>query len=395
MLFLCLFALQHARAESSAAVPDLTTYWARAAADQVPLVPAAPQIAATSYILFEPQSGAVLLAHNADERLPPASLTKMMTAYVLDYEVGQGNVSLEDTALISVNAWRTGGSRMFVREGTRVRLQDLLRGIVIQSGNDASVAVAEHLAGSEDTFADVMNQHARRLGMSNTQFMNATGLPEEGHYTTARDLALLSRAIIYDFPEQYVINAEKSFTYNGIEQFNRNRLLWLDPTVDGLKTGHTSEAGYCLAATAVRDGMRLIAVIMGARSEQARASETSKLLNFGYRFFESHDLVAQAQELTRARVWSASVDEVPVGAARALRVTVPRGQKANLNMQLSLDPVIQGPLMQGQEIGRLEVSLNGQMVANEPVVALQAVEQAGFLKRLWHTIVLFIKGLFA
>ncbi|RMF17989.1 MAG: D-alanyl-D-alanine carboxypeptidase, partial [Gammaproteobacteria bacterium] len=244
---------------------SLLALWTLAAqAAQPILIPAPPQIAAKSYILMDANSGYIIAENNSHEKLPPASLTKLMTAYVVEYEIAKGQLSPEDEVRISVKAWKTGGSKMFVREGTRVKLRDLMKGIIIQSGNDASVAVAEHLAGSEDAFADIMNQHAQLLGMKDSHFANATGLPHKDHYTTAYDLALLARAIITRFPEQYKIYSEKYFTYNNIRQPNRNLLLWRDKSVDGLKTGHTAEAGYCLVASAVRDNMRLISVVMGA-----------------------------------------------------------------------------------------------------------------------------------
>lgn len=380
------------------AVPDsagqAAAAWAQSNTPQVPLIPAAPQVAASSYILYEPQSQVVLVEHQADERLPPASLTKMMTSYVLDYEVAKGNVTLNDLVPISVNAWRTGGSKMWVREGTQVRLEDLLRGIVIQSGNDASIAVAEYLAGSEDAFASMMNRHALRLGMVNSHFVNSTGLPDPGHYASARDLALLARAIVYDFPEQYPIYSEKSFTYNNIQQPNRNLLLWRDKSVDGLKTGHTEEAGYCLVASAVRDGMRLVTVVMGTRSEEARAQETLKLLNYGFRYFESHDLYARGQELLKTRIWSAVRDELSVGVGRDIRVTIPRGQKAAMDLKVDVDRIIRGPITAGQTLGQLVVELDGKTLLTEPVVALESVDEAGWFKRLWDALVLFLTSLF-
>ena len=365
------------------------------AAGQTPLIPAAPQIAATSYILMAAETGEILVESNSVQELPPASLTKMMTSYALDYEIAKGNVSFEDLVPISVQAWKTGGSKMFVQEGSQVRLEDLLRGIIIQSGNDASIAVAEYLAGSEDAFASIMNQHAARLGMTHTHFLNATGLPDENHYSSARDLAILARAIIYDFPQQYPIYAEKEFTYNNIRQPNRNLLLWRDKSVDGLKTGHTAEAGYCLVASAVREGMRLITVIMGAKSEESRAQEALKLLNYGFRFFETHSLYSRGQELLQTRLWGAAQNEVGVGVSRDIRLTIPRGQKGALSAHVDVDTIIKGPVEAGQTVGTLRIEMDGKTLISEPVVALQSVEEAGFFKRLWHAIVLFFKSLFS
>lgn len=360
-----------------------------------PLIPAPPQISASSYILMEAQTGKVLVEHNATEMLPPASLTKMMTSYVLDYEVSKGNIGFDDMVPISVQAWRTGGSKMFIREGTQVRLEDLLRGIVIQSGNDASVAVAEYIAGSEDAFASIMNQHAGRLGMQNSHFLNATGLPQQGHHSSARDLAILAQAIIYDFPDQYEIYSEKYFTYNNIQQPNRNLLLWRDKSVDGLKTGHTDEAGYCLVSSAVRNDMRLISVVMGARSEEARAQETMKLLNYGFRYFETHRLYDLGDQLVETQVWGGAQDSVKVGTSREVQLTIPRGQRDALQAKVDLEAILKGPISVGQTLGTLSISLGDELLVEEPVVALEAVEEAGFFKRIWHEIVLFIKGLFA
>ncbi len=363
-------------------------------AEQPALIPAPPQIAGSSYILMDAESGVIIVEHNARERLPPASLTKMMTSYILDYEVSKGNVNFTDEVPISVNAWKTGGSKMFVREGTTVKLEELLKGIVIQSGNDASVAVAEYLAGSEDAFASIMNQHAMRLGMKDSNFMNATGLPHEDHFSSAYDLALLANAIINDFPEQYPIYSEKYFTYNNIRQPNRNLLLWRDKSVDGLKTGHTNEAGYCLVASAVRDGMRLISVVMGTKSEEARARETLKLLNYGFRYYETHKLYAAGEKLLDSKLWAGEADLLPLGLAKEIVVTIPRGQKGALEASVDVDKVIKAPVQTGDELGQLKVKLGDTLLVDEPVVALQSVEEAGFFKRIWHAIVLFFLGLF-
>ncbi|WP_026180251.1 D-alanyl-D-alanine carboxypeptidase family protein [Hahella ganghwensis] len=372
----------------------LSLFTCQVLAVQSALIPAPPQIAGTSYILMDAESGAIIVEHNAHEQLPPASLTKMMTSYILDYEVSKGNVNFTDEVPISVNAWKTGGSKMFIREGTTVPLEDLLKGIVIQSGNDASVAVAEYLAGSEDAFASIMNQHATRLGMKNSNFMNATGLPGENHYSSAYDLAMLANAIINDFPEQYPIYSEKYFTFNNIRQPNRNLLLWRDKSVDGLKTGHTDEAGYCLVASAVRDGMRLISVVMGTKSEEARARETLKLLNYGFRYYETHKLYAAGEKLLDSELWAGQVDQLPLGLAKQVIVTIPRGQKAALEASVDVDKVIKAPVQTGDELGQLKVKLGDSLIVDEPVVALQTVEEAGFFKRIWHAIVLFFLGLF-
>ncbi|WP_369601393.1 D-alanyl-D-alanine carboxypeptidase family protein [Hahella sp. SMD15-11] len=364
-----------------------------AQAAQPLLIPAPPQVAAKSYILMDANSGYIIAEKNSHERLPPASLTKLMTAYVVEYEVAKGELSYDDEVPISVRAWKTGGSKMFVREGSRVRLGDLMKGIIVQSGNDASVAVAEYLAGSEDAFADIMNQHAQLLGMKDTHYVNATGLPAENHYSTAYDLALLAQAIIQRFPEQYKIYSQKYFTYNNIRQPNRNLLLWRDKSVDGLKTGHTEAAGYCLVASAERDGMRLISVVMGTRSEEARAQETLKLLNYGFRFFETARLYNAGQKVLDAEIWKGQKDQLALGVANDVVVTLPKGRKDDLKANVDVPGLIVAPARTGQELGELVIRLDDQQVAKVPVVALEDVEEAGFFKRLWHTILLFFKSL--
>jgi D-alanyl-D-alanine carboxypeptidase (penicillin-binding protein 5/6) len=319
----------------------------------------------------------------------------MMTAYIVESEVAQGNINLYDEVPVSVKAWRTGGSKMFIKEGTKVLLEDLLKGVIIQSGNDASVALSEYVAGAEDAFADVMNQQAVLLGMTDSHFMNATGLPSEGHYSSASDLATLALAIINDFPDQYPLYAEKNFTYNGIQQPNRNRLLWRDKSVDGLKTGHTDEAGYCLVASAKRNGMRLISVVMGTKSENARAKETQKLLNYGFRYYQTHALYTAGQSLTDSKVWAGALDSVQLGLADDVVITIPRGQKEDLKAELNLDQVIEAPVAVGQEFGRLIVTLEGKTIVDEALVALEPIPEGGFFKRLMDFIKLFFLGLFA
>jgi len=359
------------------------------------LIPSPPQVSAKSYILIDADSGAVIVESNSHERLPPASLTKMMTAYIVEHEVAEGNINLYDEVPVSVKAWKTGGSKMFIKEGTKVLLEDLLKGVVIQSGNDASIALAEYVAGSESAFADIMNQQAALLGMKNSHFMNATGLPAEDHYSTAGDLARLALAIIKDYPEQYALYAEKYFTYNNIRQPNRNRLLWRDKSVDGLKTGHTEAAGYCLVASAKRDDMRLISVVMGTNSEDARARETQKLLNYGFRYYETESLYSAGQSLTDSLVWGGEFDNFELGVAKDVVVTIPRGHKSELDAQIELDPVIKAPVETGQKFGRLVVELDGETIVDEPLVALDAVPEGGFFKRLWDMIKLFFIGLFS
>ena len=360
------------------------------------LIPAPPELAASAWILVDANTGKVLVEHNADEQLPPASLTKMMTSYIVAGELHNGKVKEQDMVPISVTAWKMGGSRMYVREGTQVPLIDLLRGVVIQSGNDASVALAEYLAGGEGAFADVMNQQAKLLGMKNSNFHNATGWPSDGHLTTARDLSLLARALIQDYPEHYDIYAEKYFEYNNIKQPNRNRLLWRDSSVDGLKTGHTEEAGYCLVASAVRNGMRLISVVMGTHSEEARARESQKLLAFGFRYYETGKVYSKGDVLQEnTRVWYGVEDTVNLVSPEDVYLTIPRGSKDQLEANILVDEAIEAPLTESQALGRLTVSFEGEQLLDTPLVADRPIEEAGMFSRLWDAITLFFMGLFS
>ncbi len=364
-----------------------------APAQAATIIPAPPQIAARAYMVMDADTGKVIMSDREHERFPPASLTKMMTSYILEAELSKGNVSKTDLVPVSVKAWRAPGSRMFIKEGTQVLLSDLMKGIIIQSGNDASVAVAEYIAGSEAAFADLMNQHATRLGMENTQFMNATGLPAEDHFSSAYDMALLARSIINDYPEHYGVYSEKYFTYNKIRQPNRNKLLWRDNSVDGLKTGHTDAAGYCLVASAKRDGMRLITVVMGTNSEEARAQESQKLLAYAFRYFRTHKLYDANQVLETTKIWAGETDQLKVGLTEALAITIPRGQSDQLQAVLDLDKVIKAPVNKGQQFGSVKVMLNNEVVAEAPVVALESVNEAGLLQRIWDAIALFFYNL--
>jgi len=358
------------------------------------LIPSPPQIAGSSYVLMDPKSGSIIMDENSHERLPPASLTKMMTAYLVEREMAEGRISMDDMVPISVKAWKTPGSRTFVREGTSVPVETLLHGMIIQSGNDATVALAEYVAGSEDAFVDMMNQQAKILGMKDTHFQNATGLPHKDHYSTAYDLAILARAIINDYPENYPIYAKKHFTYNNIRQPNRNSLLWRDDSVDGLKTGHTEEAGYCLVASAKRDNTRFIGVVMGTNSADARAQEVQKMLNYGFRYYQSERLFQAGQELMQAPVWGGKVDQVSVGMNKDVYVTIPRGSRDQLESTVDLDSVIKAPTKVGDELGRVKVALNGAVLVDQPVLALNDVPEGGFFKRIWDAIKLFFVQLF-
>ena len=358
-----------------------------------PPIPAAPKLQASGYLLVDATNGEILVEHNAEEPLPPASLTKMMTAYIAEREITEGRISFDDQVPVSVKAWKTGGSRMFIREGTEVRLEDLLRGIIIQSGNDASVAVAEYIAGSEDVFADVMNQTAISLGMTNTQFKNATGLPQEGHYTTAKDLSILAARIIQDFPDTYPIYEEKNFTYNGIKQANRNSLLFRDPTVDGLKTGHTEEAGYCLVASAERDGFRLISVVMGTASEKAREQETTKLLQYGFRYFSGKTVFAAGEPLPESarKVWFGEMESVDLAPTEPLYVTLPLGRESAIQATLDAPDTLDAPLEAGAVVGTVKIMLGERVLVESPVAVAEAVPEGGLFKRLMD----FVLRLFA
>lgn len=357
------------------------------------LIPAEPQIAAKAYIVIDANTGKIIVEKKADERFAPASLTKMMTAYILEYELQKGNLSENDLVLVSENAWRTQGSRMFIREGTQVELGDLMKGIVIQSGNDATVAAAEHVAGSEQAFADLMNQHAGLIGMKNTYFINATGLPAEGHESSAHDLAILAQAIIQKFPEHYDMYSEKYFTYNNIRQPNRNKLLWRDKTVDGLKTGYTDAAGYCLVASAKRDGMRLISVVLGTKDEEARARESQKLLSYAFRYYRTHELYKSNTVLDTVKVWMGEQSRLQLGVTAPLSITIPRGQSDKLDASMDIKRVIKAPIRKGQVIGKVRVTLEGESIAEVPLVAMNDIAEAGFFKRVWHAILLFFSTL--
>jgi D-alanyl-D-alanine carboxypeptidase (penicillin-binding protein 5/6) len=359
------------------------------------IIPSPPDLAATAYMLMDADSGEILVSHNIDQRLPPASLTKMMTSYIAAGEIKKEVIDLNEPVEISVTAWRMGGSKMYIREGTRVSFNDLLKGVVIQSGNDASVAVAERVAGSEDAFVDIMNQQAALLGMKDTQFVNSTGWPDEDHYTTARDMATLAVALIEDFPGHYKMYAEKYFTYGNIRQPNRNSLLWRDSSVDGVKTGHTEAAGYCLVASAIRDGMRLISVVMGARSEEARAAESQKLLTYGFRYFETMQLYGAEEVLNTVRVWGGMQESLDLGLLESVVLTIPRGTREDLTATMDINVVIEAPLKIGQVLGKLTITQPDAEALEVPIVALKTVDEAGFFSGLLDAIYLFFLQLFS
>ena len=359
---------------------------------QTVTVPKPPKIDADSYLLMDFNSEKLLVAFNVDKQVEPASITKMMTAYVVFSELKAGNLSLEDKVLVSEKAWRTGGSKMFIEINKRISVDDLIHGMIIQSGNDACVALAEHIAGSEETFADLMNQHAAKLGMTNSHFMNATGLPTQNHKITAMDAAKLAKAIIVNFPEYYEIFSQKEFTFNKITQHNRNTLLWRDPSVDGFKTGHTQAAGYCLVSSAKRNGMRLIAVVMGTKSQKARADESQKLFNYGYRFFETNLLYKGNEKRVNIEVWKGDLENVDLGLAKDLYITIPRGQYKNLKAKVDMPSYVEAPIQKGQKIGTLNINLNGELVASRDLVALKNIPAGGWWTRTTDSMGLWFKS---
>ncbi len=344
------------------------------------IIPKAPDISAKAYILMDYNSGKIIAKKNADMPVAPASITKVMTAFVVFSELEEGNIQLNDLVTISKKAWKTPGSRMFINVNSKVSAEDLIQGMIIQSGNDASVALAEHIAGSEDTFAALMNQHAQELGMKNTNFMNSTGLPDPAHKTTARDLAILARALIKRFPQYYKWYSTKEFTYNKIKQSNRNKLLWWDKSVDGMKTGHTEEAGYCLLSSAKRNNMRLISVVLGTRSTDARAQETQKLLNFGFRFYESHIIYPAVKTLKKIRIYKGSKQQLAVGVASDIAVIIARGQYKNLKPTMNINTPIEAPVNKGSKLGSVEIRLNGKLLSRSPLIALETIP----LGSLWQ-----------
>lgn len=355
------------------------------------IVPAAPKIKSTSYLVMDYDSRKFLVSENIDERVEPASLTKMMTAYVVADEIAKGDVHPDDMVQISEKAWRAEGSKMFIEVNSQVSVKDLLLGVVVQSGNDASIALAEHIAGSEEVFAQLMNQYAAKLGMTGTHYMNSTGLPHENHYTTARDLATLASALIRNFPDEYKLHSIKEFEYNSIHQLNRNRLLWRDESVDGVKTGHTQSAGYCLVASAKRGDMRLISVVMGTDSDKARTVYSQSLLNYAFRFFETHKLYGTGQSVARGRVWKGDSQTVDLGLASDLYVTVPRGAYKQLEASTELNKTIVAPIAVNDVEGNLEITLNDELIAKRPLIALQAVGEGSLFSRLKDEVMMLLE----
>ena len=350
-----------------------------------------PTLAAKAWLLLDNGSGQILAAKDADARIEPASLTKLMTAYVAFGAIKQGIIKREQTVPVSEQAWRTGGSKMFIRVGTQVSVDDLLHGMITQSGNDACIALAEAIAGTEAKFVEMMNREARRLGLTGTNFTNATGLTEAQHYASVRDLATLSSALIRDFPEFYPLYSQKEFRYNNITQPNRNRLLWLDPTVDGMKTGHTEAAGYCLISSSLRGPRRLISVVVGTASDNARAQESLKLLNYGFQNFDAVRLYAKNQPLSELRVYKGSSSKLKAGFTQDFVISLPKGAADRIQVELVSQQPLIAPLQAGQRVGTLKVTLDGQPLGEYAVQALEDIGVAGFFGRIWDAILLFFQ----
>ena len=360
------------------------------AAAPAPPVPPPPAITGTAWVLMDAASGNILAGDNIDARVEPASITKVMTSYVVAAEMAAGKVKADDQVMMSEHAWRSGGagtdgSYSGFEVNKTAPLLEMEKGMVVQSGNDAAIALAEHVAGSEDAFASLMNAYAKRIGLKNSNFVNPHGLPAENHYTTARDLALLGRALVRDFPEAYSYNKIKEYTVGPITQRNRNLLLWRDPSVDGIKTGHTAAAGYCLMASGKRGDQRLISVVMGSSSENQRAVDSQALLNWGFRFFETHRLYEANQSIASQKVWKGDVEAVQLGLVAPMLVSTPRGKYAQLKPTMDVPKTLVAPIKKGQKIGTVKVTLDGKVVAQRPLVALNAVEEGGFFKRLWDS----------
>lgn len=377
------------------AAPQATTLASAPAANSAPTItPPAPNINAKGFVLMDAQSGNIIAQKNMNERMEPASLTKMMTLYVVSEALQSGRIHLDDQVRISEKAWRMGGSRMFVKQGSLVPVGELIKGVIVDSGNDACTALAEYVAGNESMFAQIMNQAAQKLGMKGTHYVDSTGLPRPDHYSTPHDMAILARALITHFPEYYGWYKQKWFKYNGIKQPNRNRLLWRDDSFDGIKTGHTNSAGYCLVSSGHRNGTRLISVVMGAPTDAERANDSQALLNYGFRFFETHKLFSANQPVSNPRVWLGQSKTVAMGLANDLYVTIPTGTYKKLKAEMSMQPKLTAPIAAGQSYGQVDVTLNGKLLATKPIVALTNDPRGGMWTRMTDHVSLFFKHWF-
>ena len=358
------------------------------------ITPPPPSLHAKAYILIDVDSGKIIAEKNSEEKLPPASLTKMMTLYVISSALRNEQIHLTDPVRISQEAWKIGGSRMFVKEGQQVSVEELLKGIIVDSGNDACVAMAEHLGGSEAGFTDIMNQQAQNLGMNNSHFTDSTGLPNKEHYTSAKDLAILGRALINDFPQYYHWYQQKWFTFNGIRQPNRNRLLWRDSQVDGIKTGHTNDAGFCLVSSAKHDNMRLLAVVMGSPTDTARADDSERLLNYGFRFFETHKLYKAGTSLTELPLYKGTTRNIKVGLNDNLFITIPSGQYQRLSITSKAPKYLQAPVEKNTKVGELLIQFDNHVISNHPLYALEEAPKGGWVTRMKDSVRLTFKGWF-
>ncbi|MDA9971548.1 D-alanyl-D-alanine carboxypeptidase [Gammaproteobacteria bacterium] len=359
------------------------------------LVPKAPKLNLSSYILIEASTNTVIAEFNSDNQIAPASMTKVMSGYVIADQIANGSISLDDKVLISEKAWKTGGSKMFIEAGKRVSVKDLLSGIIIQSGNDATIAMAEYVAGSEEGFVDFMNAYASEMGLTNSLFQNSTGFSDPNHFTSAKDLAKLTQALINNFPDHYATYKEKEFTFSGIRQLNRNKLLWRDDSVDGVKTGHTDSAGFCLISSAQRNDMRLIAVVAGSESENERLTASQRLLEYGFRFYATQKLVAQEIKVTTAKVWGGKTNEVALGSTKDIYLTLPRSEFKNIKANYQFNNNLQAPIEIGQMIGSIEFTSNDRVVLSAPLVAIETVEAKGFFGMLWSRLIYWITTLFS
>ena len=359
------------------------------------MVPKAPKLNLDSYILLEASTNTVIAEFNSDNQISPASMTKVMSGYVIADQIASGAISLDDEVLVSEKAWKTGGSKMFIEAGKRISVRDLLSGIVIQSGNDATVAMAEYVAGSEEGFVDFMNAYASELGLNNTLFQNAVGWTDPNHFSSAKDLAYLTKALINNFPDHYATYKEKEFTFSDIRQLNRNKLLWRDDSVDGVKTGHTESAGYCLISSAKRNDMRLIAVVAGSPSENERLASSQRLLEYGFRFFATQKLIAKDSEITVAKVWGGKINTVALGTNEDILLTLPRADFKNIKANYQFKNNIQAPISVGDVIGDIEFISNERVVLSAPLIAIESVEAKGFFGRIWARIVFWIMSLFS
>ena len=359
------------------------------------LVPPAPKLNLTSYILIEASTNTVIAEYDSDNQIAPASMTKVMSGYVIADQIANGSISLDDKVLISEKAWKTGGSKMFIEAGKKVSVKDLLSGIIIQSGNDATIAMAEYVAGSEEGFVDFMNAYASELELTNSLFQNSTGFSDPNHFSSAKDLAKLTQALINNFPDHYATYNEKEFTFSGIRQLNRNKLLWRDDSVDGVKTGHTDSAGFCLISSAQRNDMRLIAVVAGSESENERLTASQRLLEYGFRFYATQKLVSQEIKVTTAKVWGGKTDEVALGSTKDIYLTLPRSEFKNIKANYQFNNNLQAPIEIGQMIGSIEFTSNDRVVLSAPLVAIETVEAKGFFGMLWSRLVYWITTLFS